>query len=97
MLLHTVQTRNFIELATETGHRGRYYHEYTLSVVVTRGSPTRQPPSGDAEEIVTEPCVIWLANLTARYGPKTLMTCSTVKRGGKLPCTKHRRIPESTR
>ena len=37
-----------------TSHRGRYYHEYTMSIDVTRDSPTWQPPTEDAEEIVTE-------------------------------------------
>jgi hypothetical protein len=38
----------------EVSHRGRYYHEYTMSVDVTRDSSTWQPPTEDAEEIVTE-------------------------------------------
>ena len=52
--LQAIQRRNFYQLAAEVSHRGRYYHEYTMSVDVTRDSPTWQPPTEDAEEIVTE-------------------------------------------
>lgn len=38
----------------EVGHRGRYYHEYTMSIDVTRDSPTWKPPTEEAEETVTE-------------------------------------------
>ncbi|TKD13435.1 antitoxin of toxin-antitoxin stability system, partial [Rhodobacter capsulatus] len=52
--LQAIQRRNFYQLAAEATHRGCYYHEYTMSVDVTRDSPTCQPPTEDAEEIVTE-------------------------------------------
>jgi hypothetical protein len=52
--LQSIQRRNFYLLAAEVSHRGRYYHEYTMSVDVTRDGPTWQPPTEDAEEIVTE-------------------------------------------
>ncbi len=52
--LQAIQRRNFYQLAAEASHRGRHYHEYTMSVDVTRDSPTWQPPTEDAEEIVTE-------------------------------------------
>ena len=52
--LQAIQRRNFYQLAAESSHRGRYYHEYTMSIDVTRDSPTWQPPTEDAEEIVTE-------------------------------------------
>ena len=42
--LQAIQRRNFYQLAAEASHRGRYYHEYTMSVDVTRDSPTWQPP-----------------------------------------------------
>jgi len=42
------------QLAAEASHRSRYYHEYTMSVDVTRDSPTCQSPTEDAEETVTE-------------------------------------------
>ncbi|SIS91412.1 antitoxin of toxin-antitoxin stability system [Phaeovulum vinaykumarii] len=52
--LQAIQRRNFYQLVAEATHRGRYYHEYTMSVDVTRDSPSSQPPTEDAEEIVTE-------------------------------------------
>jgi hypothetical protein len=52
--LHAIQRRNFYQLTAEVSHRGRYYHEYTMAVDVTRDSPTWQPPTEDAEETVTE-------------------------------------------
>ena len=52
--LQAIQRRNFYQLAAAASHRGRYYHEYTMSVDVTRDSPTWQPPTEGAVEIVTE-------------------------------------------
>ena len=52
--LQAIQRRNFYQLAAEISHRGRYYHEYTMSIDVTRDSLRRQPPTEDSEEIVTE-------------------------------------------
>lgn len=52
--LQAIQRRNFYRLTAEISHRGRYTHEYTIAVDVTRHSPTWQPPTDDAEEIVTE-------------------------------------------
>lgn len=52
--LQAIQRRNFYQLAAEISHRGRYYHEYTMSVDVARDSPTWQPPTEDAEETVRE-------------------------------------------
>ena len=52
--LQAIQRRNFYQLAAEVSHRGRYYHEYTMSVDVTRDSPSGQPLTADAEEVVTE-------------------------------------------
>jgi hypothetical protein len=52
--LQAIQRRNFYQLCAEASHRGRYYHENTMSVDVTRDSATWQPPTSDAEEIVTE-------------------------------------------
>lgn len=49
-----IQRRNFYQLSAEASHRGRYYHEYCMSVDVTRDSANWQPPTEDAEEIVTE-------------------------------------------
>jgi len=52
--LQAIQRRNFYQLRAEVSHRGRYCHEYTMSIDVTRDSPTWQPPTNDADEIVTE-------------------------------------------
>ena len=52
--LRAIQRRNFYQLAAEVSHRGRYTYEYTMSVEVTRDSPTWQPPTEGTEEIVTE-------------------------------------------
>jgi len=52
--LQVIQRRNFYQLRAEVSHRGRYHHEYTMSVDVRRDSPTWQPPTEDAEETVTE-------------------------------------------
>ena len=52
--LQAIQRRSFYQLTAEVSHRGRYYHEYTMSVDITRDSATWQPPTEGAEEIVTE-------------------------------------------
>lgn len=52
--LQAIQRRNFYQLAAEASHRGHYYHEFTMSVDVTRDNPGGQPPTDDAEEFVTE-------------------------------------------
>jgi hypothetical protein len=52
--LQAIQRRNFYQLAAEASHRGRYYHEFTMSVDVTRDSQTGQSPTDDAEDVVTE-------------------------------------------
>jgi hypothetical protein len=52
--LQAIQRRNFYQLSAEASHRGRYYHEYTMTVDVSRDSPICQRPTEDAEEIVTE-------------------------------------------
>ena len=52
--LQAVQRRNFYQLCAEATHRGRYYHEYCMTVEVTRDSPTGQEPTSDSEDTVTE-------------------------------------------
>ena len=52
--LQAVQNRNFHQLHATISQRGRYYHEYTMSIDVERDSPTWQPPTDDAEDTVTE-------------------------------------------
>ena len=52
--LQQIQRKNFYALEARITHRGRYYHEYTMEISVERASPHDQPPTADAEEIVTE-------------------------------------------
>lgn len=52
--LQAIQRRNFYQLRAEASHRGHYYHEYCMSISVTRDSPTWQDMTADAEEIVIE-------------------------------------------
>jgi hypothetical protein len=52
--LQAIQRRNFYRLAAEVSHRGRYCHEYTMSLDVSRDSPNWQLPTEDSEEIATE-------------------------------------------
>ena len=52
--LQAVQRRNFFQLHSTVRQSGRYCHEYTMAIAVERDSPTWQPPTDDAEDIVTE-------------------------------------------
>ena len=52
--LQAVQRQNFYQLAAECSHRGRYYHEYCMTVELTRDSPTGQEPTSGSEDTVTE-------------------------------------------
>ena len=52
--LQAVQRRNIWQLHASICQRGRYCHEYTMAIEVERDSPTRQPPTHDAEDAVTE-------------------------------------------
>ena len=52
--LQAVQRKNFWQLTAGIRQRGRYYHEYTMAIEVERESPSWQPPTGDAEDAVTE-------------------------------------------
>ena len=52
--LQAAQRRNFWQLRASIGQRGRYCHEYTMTIEVERESPTWQPPTDDAENTVTE-------------------------------------------
>lgn len=52
--LQAIQRRNFYQLTADTSHRGRYYHEYCMSVSVERDSPVFQDITADAEDAVTE-------------------------------------------
>ena len=52
--LQELQRRNFWQLGAVIRQRGRYCHEYTMSVDVERDSPTGQPPTDGAEDAVVE-------------------------------------------
>ena len=52
--LQAAQRRNFHQLNATISKRGRYCHEYTMTIDVERDSPTWQPPTDGAEDSVTE-------------------------------------------
>jgi hypothetical protein len=52
--LQAVQRQNFYQLYADVTHRGRYYHEYCMTIEVSRDSPTGQAPTDGSEEIVVE-------------------------------------------
>ena len=52
--LGSIQRRNFYQLRALIGHRGRYYHEYSMDIAVERDSPVVQDMTADAEEDVSE-------------------------------------------
>ena len=52
--LQAVQRRNFYQLSADVTHRGRYYHEYCMTIDVSRDSPSGQPPTQGSDETVME-------------------------------------------
>ncbi|MGE0652657.1 MAG: antitoxin of toxin-antitoxin stability system [Alphaproteobacteria bacterium] len=52
--LQAIQRRNFYQLHATITHRGRYFHEYSMTVSVERVSLSEQLMTPDAEEAVTE-------------------------------------------
>jgi hypothetical protein len=52
--MQAVQKRNFYQLRADIGHRGHYYHEYCMTIDVTRDSPTWQDMTEDAEDTIIE-------------------------------------------
>ena len=52
--LQAVQKRNFWQVHASIRHLGRYCHEYCMAIEVERDSPTWQPPTDGAEDIVIE-------------------------------------------
>lgn len=52
--LKAVQRRNFYQLYADIDHRGHYYHDGCMEIVVRRDSPSWQDMTDDAEEAVTE-------------------------------------------
>lgn len=52
--LEAIQRRNFYQLHATVTHRGRYCHEYSMSISVERDSPSEQVMTADAEDAVAE-------------------------------------------
>ena len=52
--LAAIQWRNFYQLTADIRQRGRYCHEYTMTIDLERDSPTGQDPTADAQETITE-------------------------------------------
>ena len=52
--LHAIQRRNFYQLCADVSQRGRYCHEYSMSITVERDSPHNQDMTADAEDTVIE-------------------------------------------
>lgn len=50
--LQAAQRQNFYKLSADVTHRWRYYHEYCMTIDVSRDSPTGQPPAQGSEETV---------------------------------------------
>ena len=53
-VLQAIQRRNFYGLTANIRHRGRYCHEYCMSISVDRDSATNQDMTRDAEDLVVE-------------------------------------------
>ena len=52
--LRAIQRKNFWQLNAGIQQRGRYCHEYTMTIEVERDSPTWQPMTDGAEDAVIE-------------------------------------------
>ncbi|WP_288051937.1 antitoxin of toxin-antitoxin stability system [Acidiphilium sp.] len=52
--LQAIQRRNFYRLSATIAHRGRYFHEQTMAIAVSRDSANGQDMTRDAEDTVTE-------------------------------------------
>ena len=52
--LQAIQRRNFYQLCADANQRGRYCHEYSMSITAERDSPTNQDMTADAEDVVAE-------------------------------------------
>ena len=53
-VLQETAKRNFYQLSATVRHRGRYCHEYCMTIEVERDSPTWHPPTDGAEDTVIE-------------------------------------------
>lgn len=51
--LRAVQSRNFYQLSADIRHRGRYYHEHSMSISVERDG-TAQDMTADADEAIAD-------------------------------------------
>lgn len=73
--LQAVQRRNFYQLAAVIRQRGRYCHEYTMTIEVERDSPAGQAMTDDAENAVIDAMrdlARWLyRQLEREYGYQT--------------------------
>ena len=52
--LQAIQRRNFYQLCADANQRGRYCHEYSMSITVERESPNNQDMTVDAEDTLIE-------------------------------------------
>lgn len=52
--LQTIQQRHFWQLQADIQHQGRYYHERSMNITVTRHNPTAQDVTDDAETALSE-------------------------------------------
>ena len=50
--LAAIQRSNFYQISADIGKQGRYFHEYCMTIEVTRDSSNWQDLSSDAEGIV---------------------------------------------
>ena len=50
--LQAIQRRNFFQLTADVTHRGHYFHEYSIDIVVNREGP--QPVTAEDEQWVAE-------------------------------------------
>ena len=53
-VLQAIQRKNFWQLNASIQQQGRYCHEYSMAIEVERDSPTWQPMTNGAEDIVIE-------------------------------------------
>jgi len=52
--LQRIQRKNLYALEAQITHRGRYYPEYGMDILVERAGERYQPPTSGAEDIITE-------------------------------------------
>lgn len=52
--LQSLQRRNFYQIYADISQRGRYYHEFTMTVTAERDHPYHPAMTDDAEELLTE-------------------------------------------